>query len=489
MPKIHSLLIAAILIVMVLSVVSVSVSTTESYSPLFLFTIDSNGNMASVAVSAPSLDPIPDNVNILGFSNGGVVVATKAEIYTAYPSRRGQLLSSDSNGVLTAISTDLFNPCLVNGDPATNATMNGIPQPNGTCACRNHWSGTTPGKGCDVCDRTNGNYAGSDCQYSRADQCGGHGWADETGTCSKCDAGWAGRTVRCPYSDALTCSGNGTAQENGTCVCSTYVSAVTGSTRVFLGKGCQYGDNKTCGNGGEVDAEGVCRFTLRDGDIFRIYTGLLADAWDPKSKTSIRRPPGDYLKAGQFGCAAAYAPSLAFRGPPDANSMFQIMSDGSWKMVGGTYNGQYIAPMGNDTSCNGWGPEYHRILNLTPARSPWAPTLNVEFSGNVFNGVTRTWSISIPKIPAFGGPTTYIYLGDEYVCERFPDGGYFHDTPSAGNGGLNGPSHLLAGMGMDRRTPRQVVIEKMGLDKLFHPIHTIDMSGVTQTYTQPLFRS
>ena len=229
-------------------------------SGVALIVVDPEGNMTSITVQPPSLYGIPSSSNIVYVdSSGNVGVMSPGDVYTSY---RGDarnnirnLLTIDSNQIFSTISTLRFNPCHVNGDPARNpaATMNGAPQQDGTCRCRNNWSGTKAGDGCAVCDGygvthvdgTFGKLAGSDCQYSRKSNCSGHGNVNGSGKCS-CDLTYAGSF--CQYSDLANCNGHGKVDASGKCTCNPG----------YAGSSCQYSDLVNCSGAGKVDAAGKC---------------------------------------------------------------------------------------------------------------------------------------------------------------------------------------------------------------------------------------
>ena len=185
-----------------------------------LIIIDNSGNMSSVPVTPPSLGSITSNILYVEPS-GNLGVLSSFDIYTLYPTVKS-LLTVDANNVFSTISSSKFNPCHVNSD----LTMNGTPQRNGTCACRNNWTGTASGNGCAICDaggdgvthldNTFGELAGPDCQYSRTSGCSGKGKVTGTGQC-QCDANWTGSSCSIP-----ACQNGGIPNaDNTACICPT----------------------------------------------------------------------------------------------------------------------------------------------------------------------------------------------------------------------------------------------------------------------------
>lgn len=216
-------MIVAIIIIAAIYYILYSLYSSESYAAttVNLIIVDSGGNMSAQAVTSPSLYPITSNIVYVD-ANGNIGVMSPADVYTSYPRNVKNLLTVNANNFST-ISTNYFNPCRVND----NGTMNGTPQSNGTCNCRNNWTGTTPGDGCGICDgstngithtdNTFGSKAGNDCEWSSAKNCNGQGVSiNSSGTCN-CNPGYAG--PRCEYSDAVTCNNNGKVQNDGSCVC------------------------------------------------------------------------------------------------------------------------------------------------------------------------------------------------------------------------------------------------------------------------------
>lgn len=167
-----------------------SISTSESYidSPFNVLVVDGNGNISSITICPPYLSEIPSTSNIIYVDEtGNIGVISVEDVYTSYQGNSSNnvrnLLTVDANNNFSVLSTLNFNPCSVRGDPYTNpnAPNNGTPQKDGTCKCRNNWSGTEKGNGCAICDTypgsngTNhvndtklGNFAGPDCEYSKA---------------------------------------------------------------------------------------------------------------------------------------------------------------------------------------------------------------------------------------------------------------------------------------------------------------------------------
>lgn len=166
-----------------------STRTSESYidSPFNLMVVDGNGNMSPITIRPPSLDGIPSTSNIIYVDEtGNIGLISVEDVYTSYQGNSSNnvrnLLTVDANNNFSVLSSLNFNPCHVSGDPYTNpnAPNNGMPQKDGTCKCRNNWSGTEKGNGCAICDTypgsngTNhvndtkyGNFAGPDCEYSK----------------------------------------------------------------------------------------------------------------------------------------------------------------------------------------------------------------------------------------------------------------------------------------------------------------------------------
>jgi len=123
-------------------------------------------------------------------------------------------------------------------------------------------------------------YAGSTCQYSRAETCTGNGTPQNDGSCV-CDAGYAGATCNqgrsscsehgtpsnnpdgtikctcdpgyagniCQYSRSITCSNNGNPSATGTpCSCDAG----------YAGNSCQYSRSGTCSGAGTPQPDGSC---------------------------------------------------------------------------------------------------------------------------------------------------------------------------------------------------------------------------------------
>lgn len=212
-------------------------SSSETYidSSFNLIVVDDRGNLSTATVRPPYLEGIPPTSNIVYVdSSGNIGAMSVGDVYTSYQGNASKnnvrdLLTMDANNNFSTLSTLNFNPCHVNGDPVTNpnATMNGSPQRDGTCACRNYWTGTTKGDGCSICDGygvthvgdgTSGKLAGPDCQYSRVANCSNNGNIDGNGVC-KCDPTYNGSS--CQYSNAVTCNNHGVAQKDGSCACQT----------------------------------------------------------------------------------------------------------------------------------------------------------------------------------------------------------------------------------------------------------------------------
>ena len=430
-----------------------------------LIVVDGNGNMSAVAVRPPSLSGIPPTSNIVYIDSlGNIGVISSGDVYTSYQGKQGKssnnirnLLTIDSNNNFGALSTLNFNPCHVNGDPAKDpdSTMNGTPQRDGTCACRNNWSGTTKGDGCAVCDgygitHTDGSFgalAGPDCQYSRPSNCSSHGNVTGSGGCS-CDATYAGSS--CQYSNAENCNNRGTVDANGNCpTCFSYTSNADGESKLYLGTKCQFGDDITCGNGAIVDVNGICHYMLQKDDIIRIYTN---------------ESPPRYLKGGQFGCEGQYTYSCAFSGGPDANSVFKWTKYNTnipaLQFVGGSYNNQYAcAQAWQETSCTARGAfdsSVHGVLTVT---SDPRMSIAIQPQGS------GLFKIAVDASPVYGiWFTGYGNLADETVCEIFWN-----------QGGTPRHDHKLAGFGGRRTQPEGInlYIEKQGKNGNFYRIDQI----------------
>lgn len=210
--------------------------TEENYTPVScnLITVDGNGNMTTVAVTSPSLLPIgTSNVVYVDESGNIGLISPKAIIMTT-PKKYVNLLTVDSNNNFSTISSNMFNGCRVNSDEK----MNGTPQLDGSCTCRNFWSNSVGGDGCGICDWTTdgsthmdgsfGSFAGSDCQFSQAN-CSGAGFINGQGNACKCRSGYTGNV--CQYSRA-TCNNNGTPQNDGSCVCDAFRTGAKCETAV-----------------------------------------------------------------------------------------------------------------------------------------------------------------------------------------------------------------------------------------------------------------
>lgn len=217
-------MIVVIIIIAAIYYLYSSLYSSESYdaTTLNLVIVDSGGNMSTQVVRSPSLYPINSNIVYVD-ANGNIGCMSPADVYTSYPSKVKNLLTVDANNNFSTISTNYFNPCHVNA----NGTMNGTPKPNGSCECRNNWTGTTPGDGCGICDgstngithtdNTFGAKAGNDCEWSSANNCKGQGVSiNGSGICN-CNPTYAG--PHCEYSDAVTCNNNGKVQNDGSCIC------------------------------------------------------------------------------------------------------------------------------------------------------------------------------------------------------------------------------------------------------------------------------
>lgn len=300
MSYIYIYIIAAIIIIAAIYY-SYSLYSSENYAAtsVNLIIVDSGGNMSTQAVTSPSLYPIPNTSNIVYVdANGNIGVMSPAAVYTSYPGNVKNLLTVNANNFST-ISTNYFNPCRVNDD----GTMNGAPQSNGTCSCRNNWSGTAPGDGCGICDgstngithtdNTFGSKAGKDCEWSIEKNCNGQGVSiNSSGTCN-CNPGYAG--PHCEYSDAVTCNNNGKVQNNGTCVCK--VGDVYAGETSFEGPNCAkpictY--EGLCSSPQATNMNNNCRYYLSGGRL------VAAPDFSIFADESHKNPPidGVQLKGG-----------------------------------------------------------------------------------------------------------------------------------------------------------------------------------------------
>jgi len=209
--------------------------------PITLVIVDDNGNMSTQQVTPPSLDPIPLSSKIVCADRyGNISVMSPADVYAkpdnpAFQMMKG-LLTIDASGNFLPVTTTRFNPCMayrLNSD--TEYSMHGTPglgadgKPTCTCYANTNWDGHDPGKGCSLCDRTTtstglvagqyGNYAGSNCQYSRRVDCNDHGKVNSSGKCT-CDDGYVGS--KCQYGPTY-CSNRGVVtvdgSDNPSCVC------------------------------------------------------------------------------------------------------------------------------------------------------------------------------------------------------------------------------------------------------------------------------
>ena len=261
--KYITLYIVAAIVIFALYFYTTSSNETYIDSAFNVMVVDEKGTMAPVTVRPPYLEGIPPTSNIVYVdSSGNIGVMSVGDVYTSYQGNASKnnvrnLLTIDANNNFSTLSTLNFNPCHVNGDPVTNpnATINGSPQPNGTCACRNNWTGTTKGDGCTDCDGgygvthvgdgTSGKLAGPDCQYSRVANCSNRGNIDGNGVC-KCDPTYNGSS--CQYSNAVTCNNRGVAQYDGSCKCDP----------TYNGSSCQYNNAVTCNNHGVAQYDGSC---------------------------------------------------------------------------------------------------------------------------------------------------------------------------------------------------------------------------------------
>jgi len=188
-------IVIAIIVTVAIVLYLYSTRTSESYidSPFNVMVVDGNGNISPITIRPPTLDGIPSTSRIIYVDEtGNIGVISVEDVYTSYQGNSSNnvrnLLTVDANNNFSLLSTLNFNPCHVSGDPYTNpnAPNNGTPQKDGTCKCRNNWSGTEKGNGCAICDTypgsngtthvndTNfGTFAGPDCEYSAKVNCPG----------------------------------------------------------------------------------------------------------------------------------------------------------------------------------------------------------------------------------------------------------------------------------------------------------------------------
>ena len=497
--------IVAVVVVLVISYLYAT-RANEMYidQPFNLIVVDANGNMSAVAVRPPYLNGVPPNSNVVYTDAlGNLGVMTVGDIYTSYQGNAStkirNLLTIDGNNNLSTLPTHNFSPCHINGDPNTNpnATINGTPQRDGTCACRNKWSGTAKGDGCAVCDgygvtHTDGSFgalAGPDCQYSRpancssrgnvngsggckcdptyagsvcqfsdAVNCSGHGSVTDSGSCSRCDATYAGS--KCQYSDGANCNGRGYVDANGNCpTCYTYQSGSDGVTKPYLGERCQFGDNVTCGNNGSIaQSDGSCKWLIKNGDNIRISSN------------------GEYLKsienAGYCGRGwsenVGWAQGLAFTGGYDESRCKFVWKDGIFY-----YKDKPVLPQyGVNTSCathsiagNSWG---NGVLTNAPIGRP--SSLAIQKYG--LSGSKDNWKLSLVNPAPHLSDNKVRYLGKETAEERFCDG-WTHATAWAQKGGGHGWPHTMAGFGNDAGSGLPLKIEKMGTDGQWYSIDGI----------------
>ena len=253
-------IIAAVVIFALYHLYTTSSSETYIDSSFNLIVVDDRGNLSTATVRPPYLDGIPPTSNIVYVdSSGNIGAMSVGDVYTSYQGNASKnnvrnLLTIDTNNNFSTLSTLNFNPCHVNGDPVTNpnATMNGSPQRDGTCACRNYWTGTAKGDGCAECDGygvthvgdgTSGKLAGPDCQYSRVANCSNLGNIDGNGVC-KCDPTYNGSS--CQYGDSKTCSNRGKAQYDGSCACQTAWSGTPNCDKTSCDQGTPRADGSGC---------------------------------------------------------------------------------------------------------------------------------------------------------------------------------------------------------------------------------------------------
>ena len=151
------IIVAVIIVVIILYIYATRASESYIDTPFNLIVIDGDGNMSSVSIRPPSLAGIPPTSNIVYVnSSGNLGVMSFGDVYTSYQGNSSNnvrnLLTIDANNNFSVLSTLNFNPCHVNGDPMTNptSTMNGKPQPDGTCTCSPNWVGKTKGDGCTL---------------------------------------------------------------------------------------------------------------------------------------------------------------------------------------------------------------------------------------------------------------------------------------------------------------------------------------------------
>jgi len=375
--------------------------------------------------------------------------------------------------------------------------MNGTPKSDGTCGeCRHHWSGSAPNDGCAICDGdgtthgthmdgTYGLLAGPDCQYSKQDNCNVRGYVNASGACW-CDTTYNGGS--CQYSNAVDCSGKGQVDYNGNCpICFNYPSIADGMTKLYLGNKCQYSDNDTCKNGGVVDENGNCKWVLNNGDNIR-----------------IKHPDGRYFKGGVFACGTHWGMindqyskkyTCAFANGADKDSVFKF-TGGLGNPVGGflqlsnsssSYNGSYVSASFWSGECGNFGTagaHAATVMALQPNIGPPGSDFLIgkTSDGNgiqlILNDGSRNGLAEIKVcergVPPFGNPSGAI-------CSDC-----FHDDIYRGNGGNNGPSHVLAGISS---SPLILSVEKQGLDGNFYAIDIPSLrplpSATQAPYTDP----
>ena len=201
------------------------------------------------------------------------------DVYTSYKGNSSNnvrnLLTIDSNNNFSVISTLIFNPCRIIGDPYTNpnAPNNGTPQRDGTCVSSCSNAGDINSSGQCVCD-----FGWNDpkCQYSRDVTCSGQGNVDYNGKCT-CEGGYAGVNCECTgYGSKLNCPIGSSSLVRNNCSNRGIVDPATNlciscdgnwdpqySCKIckpgLAGNNCQYSRAATCNGHGEPDSDGNCR--------------------------------------------------------------------------------------------------------------------------------------------------------------------------------------------------------------------------------------
>ena len=495
--------IVAVVVVLVISYLYAT-RANETYinQPFSLIVVDGNGNMSSVEVRPPSLNGVPPTSNVVYVDAlGNIGVMSVGDIYTSYQgnasSRVRNLLTIDANNNLSILPSHNFSPCRINGDPNTNpnATINGTPQRDGTCLCRNNWSGTAKGDGCAVCDgygithtdgsfgplagpdcqysrasncssrgnvngsggcRCDPTYAGSVCQYSDAANCSGRGSVTDSGSCSRCDATYAGS--KCQYSDGADCNGRGYVDANGNCpTCYTYVSNADGVTKPYVGSTCQFGDNITCGNGSIAQSDGSCKWFIKNGDNIRISS----------DGTYLRSIQGAGYCGRGWSENAGWAQGLAFTGGYDDSRCRFLWRDGIFYYQDKPVLPQYKTNDAYEVASIAGSVAGNAVLTTNPVGRPES----LAFQRYGLSGSKDRWKLSLVN------PTPYVtgtrYLGNEFVEERFYDR-WAHVNAYAPHGGGHGLGHLMAGFGYGGTIDGLALkIEKMGTDGRWYSIDGI----------------